>query len=291
MLTKTIAVGLSALSLLVSVPVMAADLAAKAPPVVPATWTGFYVGGQIGGAWANRDVNYAANDPAAAVVLSGGFGFTGSQAISPNSFNMSGVVGGVDAGYNWQIQRSWLLGIEADFNGSGLKGSGSSTSFLQQLPGATFTQTVAEQQKVEWYGTLRGRIGWLPRPEVLLFATGGLAYGKVTSSGDYSTNGPFAAPFGLAVGSVSLQCTTNSTCFAGSSSSIRAGWTLGGGGEWMFSRNWTAKLEYQYVNLGGDGVRLTANAVVLATDTPASFNANSTRVDFHVVRAGVNFHF
>ncbi|WP_192859575.1 outer membrane protein [Bradyrhizobium sp. DOA9] len=288
---KAIAAGISGLSLLVSVPVGAADLVAKAPIAAPPTWTGFYVGGQIGGAWANRDVTYAANDGAAAAVVSGGFVFAGTQPISPNSFNMSGVVGGIDAGYNWQIQRGWLLGIEADLNGSGLKGSGSSTSFIQQLPGLTFTQTVAEQQKVEWYGTLRGRIGWLPRADVLLFATGGLAYGKVTSSGDYSTNGPFAAPFGAAVGGVSLQCTTNSTCFAGSSSSIRTGWTAGAGGEWMFSRNWTAKLEYQYVNLGGDGLRLTANAVVSAADTPASFNANSARVDFHVVRAGVNFHF
>jgi outer membrane immunogenic protein len=266
-------------------------MAVKAPPSAPSTWTGFYVGGQIGGAWANRDVNYVANDPPAAQLLSGTLVLTGTQAISPNGFDMRGVVGGIDAGYNWQVQRSWLLGIEADFNGSGLKGAGSSTSFLQQLPGATFTQTVAEQQKVEWYGTLRGRIGWLPRSDILLFATGGLAYGKVANSGDYSTNGPFAAPFGKATPLVSFHCTTNSTCFAGSSSSIRTGWTLGGGGEWLFARNWSAKLEYQYVNLGGDDVRLTANAVSFAGNAPASFNANYAHVDFHVVRAGVNFHF
>ncbi|MDA9507799.1 hypothetical protein XI09_24825 [Bradyrhizobium sp. CCBAU 11386] len=100
MSNKTIAVGFSALSLLVSNPVAAADLAVKAPPAPPATWTGFYVGGQIGGAWANRGVNYAANDPAAALLLGGSFPTPGNQAISPNSFNMSGVVGGIDAGYN-----------------------------------------------------------------------------------------------------------------------------------------------------------------------------------------------
>jgi outer membrane immunogenic protein len=183
------------------------------------------------------------------------------------------------------------LGIEADFNGSGLKGTGNSASFLQQVPGANFTQTVSEQQNIDWYGTVRGRLGWLPTQNVLLFATGGVAYGEVRNSGNYSSAGPFAAGFAGDSGAFSFRCSTSSTCFSGSSSSIRTGWTLGGGVEWLFWRNWSAKIEYQYVNLGGDGVSLTANAVNTPGAIPSSFNANFARDDFHVVRAGVNYHF
>jgi outer membrane immunogenic protein len=291
MIMKKITVGFAALSLIVSAPVMAADMAVKAlaaPP--PPSWTGFYVGGNIGGAWADRSASYAGNDPAATVLVTGALG-TGGQPISSNSFGMSGVTGGIEAGYNWQIDRSWLLGIEADFNGSGLKGTGNSTSFLQQVTGATFAQTVSDQQNIDWYGTVRGRLGWLPTPNVLLFGTGGFAYADVRNSGNYSTSGPFVAPFGFSATPFSFSCTSNSTCFAGSSSSVRAGWTLGGGAEWLFWRNWSAKIEYQYVNLGGGGVRITANATEPGAATPSSFNANFARDDFQVVRVGVNYHF
>jgi outer membrane immunogenic protein len=291
LLMKKITAGFVAVGLIISAPVIAADMAVKAPaPPPPPSWTGFYVGGDVGGAWADRSVSYAANDPAAAVLVNGTLG-TGGQPISSNNFNMSGVTGGVETGYNWQIDRSWLLGIEADFSGSGLKGTGNSTSFLQQAPSGNFTQTVSEQQKIDWYGTVRGRLGWLPAPNLLLFGTGGFAYADVRNSGNYSSAGPVVAPFGFGTTPFSFSCTSNSTCFAGSSSSIRTGWTLGAGAEWLFWRNWSAKIEYQYVNLGGDGVRIAANATLPGATTPSSFNASFARDDFQVVRAGVNYHF
>jgi hypothetical protein len=117
---------------------------------------------------------------------------------------MSGVTGGIEAGYNWQIDRKWLLGIEADFNGSNLRGNGNSTSMLEGPPAVVFTQTVATQQNIDWYGTLRGRIGWLPTSSLLLFGTGGFAYGQVANTGTYSNNGPFAAPNAIGVGGVSV---------------------------------------------------------------------------------------
>jgi len=65
---------------------------------------------------------------------------------------------------------------------------------------------------------------------------------------------------------------------------------LGGGAEWLVWRNWSLKAEYQYVNLGSDAVRVTAHAVDTPGATPSSLSANF-RDDFHVVRAGVNYHF
>jgi outer membrane immunogenic protein len=290
---KSVTVGLVALSLVVGSSAFAADMGGKAPPPVAppagASWTGFYLGGEIGGGWTNRAVSYAGNDPAANSLVGGLLPTTGDQPLFPDTFNMSGVTGGFEAGYNWQVDRAWLVGIETDFNGSSLKGTGNSTSVLQSPP-VLFTQTVSEQQKVEWYGTVRGRLGFLPTDNLLLFASGGFAYGRVANSGTYSGNGVAGVPFQGTLGGFSFSCTTNTACFVGSSSSIKTGFTVGGGIEWLLYRNWSLKAEYQYVNLGSDALRLTANAVV-AGNAPASFNANFARDDFHVVRAGVNYHF
>lgn len=290
---KTIAAFFAA-SLLLASQASAADMALKAaPPPAAPNWTGFYVGGEVGGAWGNRAENYTGNDPAAVGQLTASVvPLVGEQAVFPNTLGMSGVTGGIEAGYNWQIDRKWLLGLEADFNGSNLRGNGNSTSNLQGPPAAVFTQTVATQQNIDWYGTLRGRIGWLPTSSLLLFGTGGFAYGQVANTGTYSNNGPAVGTNSLDIGGFSFVCTTNgSACFAGASSQVRTGYTLGGGAEWLVSRSWSLKVEYQYVNLGSAPLRLTATAVVAPGETPSSFNANFGRDDFHVVRVGANYHF
>jgi outer membrane immunogenic protein len=283
-------------SLLIAAPLSAAsaaDMPVKAPPLAPAPaapiWTGFYIGGEIGGAWANRSVNYTANDPVANALVAGTLTGTG-QPLFPNTFNMSGMVGGAEAGYNWQVGRQWLLGIETDYNGSSLRGTGNSSSVFTTAPPTN--NALTEKQSVDWYGTLRGRLGWLPSDNVLLFATSGFAYGRVVKSGSYSvTAAASGLPFFASSGGVSFACVTNATCFSGTSSSVQTGWTAGGGVEWFAWRNWSLKAEYQYVNLGSDAVRLTATGLRIPGTAPASFNTNFARDDFHVVRAGVNYHF
>ena len=117
---------------------------------------------------------------------------------------------------------------------------------------------------------VRGRIGWLATPNLLLFGTGGFAYGKVAGSANYLTSGNPAAFFPLA--GVWAICTSGVICFAGSSSEIRTGWTAGGGVEWLLDQHWSTKIEYQFVDLGAETVRITA-LVSFAETTPASFNA------------------
>jgi outer membrane immunogenic protein len=295
---KRIAAVFFAAPFLIASHAFAADMARKAPPPAAApapSWTGFYVGGEVGGAWGDPNLSYVANDPAAQVLVQGNSaitGFSGQQPLFPNSFKMSGVTGGVEAGYNWQVDPKWLVGIETDFNGSSLKGTGNSTSVLESLPGFLFTQTASVQQTIDWYGTLRGRLGYLATDHLLLFGTGGLAYGRVADSGAYSVAGPIVSSYAGTSHGFSFSCTSNgAACFTGSSSQIRAGYTLGGGAEWLFARNWSVKAEYQYVNLGSAPLLLTANAVAVAGKTPSSFNANFARDDFQVVRAGLNYHF
>jgi outer membrane immunogenic protein len=125
----------------------AADLPRKAPvqPITPPplyTWTGFYVGVNLGGAWTN----------------------TSSGTIDSD---LSGVIGGGQIGYNWQAGQI-LLGIEGDFQGSGQSGSGSTT-----IGGVTF----ATDSKIPWFATLRGRLGYVNGPW-LIYATGGAAWLK-----------------------------------------------------------------------------------------------------------------
>ena len=160
---------------------MAVKAPAPAPAPVP-TWTGFYAGIQIGGGWGDEAVNYSPNDPASANL------FTGSLQPFPSGYRISqsGVVGGVEAGYNWQWS-NWLLGVEADFSFAGMNGRASGTS---NRFATIITQTTTAEQSTDWYGTVRGRLGWLASPNLLLFRTGGFAYGRVDGSASYISNAP-----------------------------------------------------------------------------------------------------
>jgi outer membrane immunogenic protein len=272
-------------------PAWAADMPLKAPPLISqSNWTGFYAGGEVGYGWGDRSGGFTPNDPAAALLFGGGPGFPGQQPVV-NSVNVgrSGAVGGLEAGYNWQVGQSWVWGIEADISLSGLSGQASGTSVIQSPP--LFLQTTTAQENNDWYGTFRGRLGWLATPNLLLFGTGGLAYGKTSESANYLFTGPAGGLNATTVGGFSFVCTSNATCFSGTASAIRVGWSAGGGAEWMFDQHWSAKIEYQMVDLGSDVIRVTASTVAVPGTALSSFNANFGRDEIQVVRVGANYHF
>src|SRR5215813_8995483 len=94
--------------------------------------------------------------------------------------------------------------------------------------------------------------------------------------------------FGFQGGGIGFFCFSNLLCFTGSSTEIRTGWTAGGGAEWLLDQHWSAKIEYQFVDLGTETVRVTA--LNSAGFVPASFNA-AFRDQFNVVRVGLNYKF
>ncbi|WP_234682837.1 outer membrane protein [Bradyrhizobium monzae] len=289
---KSLLLGCAA-SLVLATIANAADLSpktyTKAPVIAPASsWTGFYVGGNIGGGWGDPRATYAGNDTTSAVLLAGLLGFPDQQAVASHGINSSGVTGGVELGYNWQVDPRWLIGLETDFSGSGIKGAGSGTSVLSTLLGG-FTQTVNAEQAIEWWGTVRARLGFLPHKDLLLFGTAGFAYGRVSGTDTYMFNGA-AVPFGGGFGFVTFNCTAGAICFSGSSASVKTGWTAGGGGEWRVAPRWTIKAEYLYVNLGDVSVTAIAGLTNLPGETPSRYTA-SFREDFHVVRIGANYQF
>ena len=222
----------------------AADLPypVKAEPVqvfVPAfSWTGFYLGGNAGYAWGDSK----ATDVLFFDSIGGVYTPGGLYAGNDVKFgNMDGWVAGGQIGYNYQFTNNVVVGIEADFQWTGAEDS---RSFYATVDGPYY-QTSAE---LEWFGTVRARLGYA-FDRLLVYGTGGFAYGQ--GSADY---------FGL------------------TSSSTQTGWTLGLGAEVGFDRNWSAKLEYLYVDLG-------------SATFPTVVGPVSTGLDANILRAGVNYRF
>ncbi len=323
---------------------LAADLpSVKAPPPVYSppgpVWAGFYAGLNAGYAWGTSAsaptvsvplfdaIAITANtlDPAHVVsgdLINGGTALANTGAAR---LNQNGFVGGGQVGYNYQWGSSYVAGLEADFQGAGIHGGGGYAGVSQDSiqwndgPGAhpcgpsvncVLVRTSAGSGHItantEWIGTARGRLGYLFTPAVLLYGTGGLAYGGVNASAVHSAvvqgsianlNPPFAGFNGV----TTLATVPGASHYSGT----RVGWTAGGGLEWMFAPNWSLKGEAIYYQLGT--VALNASPVIAASPTTIAVppfltvnagqaliaNKPATRVSYDgvIVRAGVSYHF
>jgi outer membrane immunogenic protein len=228
----------------------AALAAAKPPYQAPAPdfdpWMGWYAGGNIGGSWGRAQSNLAISGFASTIAA--------SDSVSPD-----GVIGGGQLGYNWQLNPTWLIGAEADIQASGEKAS--STLFdTVDFEGVTTNDATA----IDWFGTVRGRLGYIYDRRILVYATGGLAYGRVSISGTSR-----ATPIGGTA--------------AFSNAGLNTGWTVGAGIESVtWDPHWTWKIEYLYLDIG------TLSAAVSSGLTATSI---TTKFTDNILRAGLNFHF
>jgi len=250
-----------------SVGAMAADLPRKAPapayappPVSVNQWTGCYVGLNAGAVWGRMNDDWTPN-PA---------GFPNSAQLSrvqttgSGSLDGTGFTGGGQIGCNWQMNQL-VLGAEADMQYTGLDESRDVTVLL---PGVgTGSETYHEDFRSRWLSTFRGRLGWLLNPTWLIYGTGGLAVANIESTDTV-----------LLVGG-----TTNTV----SGSSTRAGWTVGGGVEWMFAPQWSVKAEYLYVDLGSFSTT-SVNSDPTHPNTTINHDHHLTE---NIARVGVNYHF
>lgn len=240
----------------------AADLYTP-PPVQPVAvapfidWTGFYIGLHAGYGWGDVD--------GATSYLPSPAAFGASPFNS--STDLDGFIGGAQVGFNWQID-TFLLGVEADISWSGMDGEHLVTP-LSTLGGVPVPGWFQDGKvEMDWFGTLRARAGVLATPNLLVYATGGLAFGSV----DYKTFTSFtpAPPFQ----------------YVGGSDSTETGWTVGGGLEWGFAPNWTVKAEYLYFDLGDTSYI----APPLAPNPPFAVT-QSFDTTGSIVRAGINYRF
>jgi outer membrane immunogenic protein len=210
----------------------AADLAArpytKAPPPVMVAmydWSGFYVGLNGGGGFGRTGASETG------IPETGVFAPIANQNFGLNH-DLTGWFAGAQAGYNWQVQ-NWVWGVEADIQGSNITGRSTLTgAFVAQrdLGNAAPTNFVTASEKIDYFGTARLRGGFLATPALLLYGTGGLAWGDVKTSGQFH----YATPVD----------------YFGSGSRIQVGWTVGAGAEYKLSSNWSIKGEYLYYDLG-----------------------------------------
>jgi outer membrane immunogenic protein len=281
---KTLFSTIATVSLLAfSLGAQAADLPPRpapyaAPVAVPVMdWTGFYLGLNGGYSWgrAGRDITFF--NPLNGVTIVPPVG-TGTTSDS----NLNGAVFGGQIGYNWQTS-NWVFGLETDAQWTGQRGSaaflcGGTIAGGACLPGLTFLPAgalgtaAAVDQKLEWFGTFRGRFGVAVTPSVLLYATGGAAYGSIKTNVALAGFTPAGVPITA----------------AGSSSDIRLGWTVGAGIEAMLASNWSAKLEYLYVDLG----TFSSSAVLPIAGGALGIGATlNSHVTDSIVRAGINYHF
>jgi outer membrane immunogenic protein len=293
------ALALAIVSVGLGSPALATDLRmpVKAPVVLadPWSWTGFYAG--LNGGYSFGDAATRLDATTTTVVRTRIFRTAGPTLISDitsppvvasfaarNSTAVDGPLGGLQLGYNWQ-HGWWLAGLEADIQGAGQSGK-TSLCFVTAAPCPVGAGFLDASYQLNWFGTVRGRLGVLAHPRVLLYGTGGLAYGGV----DADLTG------GL-VGGGSTTVSTQHTL---------VGWTLGGGVEGAVGNGWSVKLEYLYLDLGrfsaAGGTGSSFSSVdfpntptqgfntLIDTTTTASATARTKLTD-HVVRVGFNYRF
>jgi outer membrane immunogenic protein len=268
----------------------AADLPSRATaPVYAApmfTWTGFYAGVNAGAHFNN-----------------GGQGISTVGLVAPNNVfytggngDKSGFMGGVQVGYNMQ-SGSFVYGVEADLNYRDRK-RGSNGVFpapADLTPGFDDRTdfTVSQGRATNWFGTLRGRLGFA-FDRVLVYGTGGLAIGGSGGSSSVTQRDYFEINPGV------LFVTDIRTLASTSSKKNSVGWSLGGGFEYALSDRISLKLEYMHVDLGRSSDTFTTLASAGAPPLGPPIGATMTAGNritvrhenkFDIVRAGVNYRF
>jgi outer membrane immunogenic protein len=226
--------GLAVLTaLMIPVAAEAADMRVKAPPAPPPpppfSWNGFYIGGEIGGVWANGSVTDSL------------FGLSVSTSHS-------GFIGGGVVGYNYQTSNI-VFGVEGDFDGTSLNATGDGV--------ATQIGTLQASANTDWIASLAGRIG-IASDHTLFYVKGGVGWVQNSASITNLTTGASV-----------------------SASNTNSGWLLGGGLEYAFASNWSAKVEFDYLGLRD----FSWNSVLFPGD---NFTASRNISEFKV---GLNYRF
>jgi outer membrane immunogenic protein len=246
----------------------AADLPARLPvkaPVAAAySWTGCYVGGHVGVGW-NR-TNFS--DPGIGIF---GFPATTLGPVPGTSIGVNGgpgVVGGAQAGCDYQFANNWVIGIAGDFSGADLHGVTNDPFFAGKNGGPATLNS-----RTESLATVTGRLGYA-WDRVLIYGKGGAAFARdryslnnfVSVGGDFCNNGV-----------AFVACNTTAT-------TDRFGWTAGVGIEWGFAPNWSALVEYNHY--GFDSKRVSFDHA----GPPGVFPLD-VRQDIDVVKVGINYRF
>jgi outer membrane immunogenic protein len=240
-------------------PALAADLCctkAPPPPCCAWSWAGFYIGGNAGAGWASGNTSAIATPP-------------GTTDLLTMTLNGTGAVGGVQAGYNWQLNPSMLLGLEGDWDAANINVSNSFSPVTiggVPLPGPT---TATASRKVDWLASIRGRLG-VTFNQTLLYVTGGAALSRIDYAACFNCNllaGPSYYP----------------TTF----SSTKTGGVAGVGVEQALAGKWSARAEYLYYQFGG----ATSTAFPTPPNPPFTIVDTWAMTKVQTARVGLDYKF
>jgi len=251
----------------------AADLppgpAYKAPPPVPMwSWSGFYIGLQGGGGWGTSDDSLTAvqlTAPGASIT----FPVT-PAGLATNNLSTSGLFGGANAGVNWQTG-PLVLGVEGDINWSNIDGTGNCSGLFGFLNVSVFQASC--NTKMPWFATATGRIG-MTVDHALMYVKGGAAWAEFDHT--------------ITTGAITLGPGIVGPTYALSDN--RFGFTVGAGVEYALSSNWSAKLEYDYMDFGTKNLALTPTSLGFLAPQGIGINVDD-RERVHLIKAGLNYRF
>ena len=267
-------------ALLTAISANAADMAPvlKAPVKTSGyNWSGFYAGVHLGGITAP---GAGFSDVGIPVAGAGAVAFTNAQAqaLGGNTGGVASLMGGLQLGYNWQLNRSYVAGFETDISFVARKSRSFSNQVFDAADGVFVNTRIASSSPIAYIGTVRGRLGYLLSDPLLLYVTGGLAYAEIDTSANLAATYPLSIVLPNGVG------------FGGRT--MRAGYTIGGGVEYAFTQKLSLKLEGLYYDLGS----------ATATTTFRSFNDGGVLVSSNtlsktldlngaIARVGLNYKF
>lgn len=276
-------------------------------PLRSPIWTGFYLGFNAGGTWLqNTKMNVLSSFVAGSQnpTFPEGAAYTGLQSAIGASgaipVNSASFIGGAQFGYNLQVTDQLVGGIEADLQKIAFGHNKGQTSNIVPLigtfdgggsvyvSGEQFVSSLNGSQRVDYLGTLRGRLGLLVTPMLLIHGIGGFAYGHVSSSvsiTQINNDNTFFPP---------SQALNPLSSNFGNYSNTRFGFTFGGDLECMFMSNLSARIEYLYYDLGSASYTLSPLTTINRAVT-GSFATVSSQVKVHfngnIIRANISYHF
>jgi outer membrane immunogenic protein len=203
---------------------------AMVPPPVVHDWTGFYLGVHGGGAWTRGDSDFVPLPSEA----------EWNRSAESFDLNRSSGLFGVHLGYNYQFAPMWVIGLEGDWSWTNNKASESiNTRNSAGVPFVPDSPAIMSRD-LDWVASIRGRLGFLATPDVLLYATGGAAFSRVNYEASLSAVPPIAE-------------------WAADFDKTKTGWVIGGGAEWQFMSNLLVRAEYLFHSIPGGSSVATAD--------------------------------
>lgn len=240
--------------------------AAYVAPVRPAfTWTGFYIGANLGYAWSDRDFTNT---------LTGAPGGVQLSAANRGGDHGHGVLGGAQIGFNYQFTGNWVAGVEADIDAAHVTSS-KYACFQGFGTGVCGTRDT----DLKTFGTVRARLGYA-FDNVLVYGTGGWAWGRGTNTTVFTCIGPDCPATSAVPPTSPLPTGVNVN---------PNGWAAGAGVEWAFLPNWSMRVEYLHLQFDGVSENRSKTSSFLPGLVVTSHV--SSRIGVDMARVGLNYRF